>query len=114
MLITSISLSYVFLGIAIITIGFFLYFKTLLIKTSKHNESRDKIIGNMKDPISWTHKNNIMSYISLFWAIISLAIFIYLKFYFAAGLVSIIYPFIYFALIAASLLLIRTKKTTAK
>ena len=114
MSITSISLSYVFLGITIITIGFFLYFKTLLIKTSKNNDSRDKIIGNMKDPISWTHKNNIMSFISLFWAIVSLAIFIYLKFFFAAGLISIIYPFIYLALISASLILIRTKKTTAK
>jgi len=113
MFITSISLSYMFLAIAFISIAFFLYFKTLIIKSSKNSNSRDRIIGNMKDPITWARRNNIMSYISLFWSIISLSIFIYLKFFYSAALVSIIYLFIYIALITASLILIKVKKTTA-
>jgi len=113
MSITSISLSYIFLSIGIISIAFFLYFKILIIKSSKNSDSRSKIIGNMKDPITWAKRNNIISYISLFWSIISLAIFIYLKFFYSATLVPIIYLFIYITLIAASLILIKVKKTTA-
>ena len=112
MSITSISLSYIFLAIAVISIAFFLYFKTLIIKSSKNSEDRNKIIGNMKDPVSWAKRNNIMSYISLFWSILSIVAFIYLKYFYGAPLVSIIYLFIYVALIAASLLFIRVKKTT--
>lgn len=112
MSVSSISLSYTFLVIAIISIAFFLYFKALIIKTSKSSESRDKIIGNMKDPITWTKRNNIMSYISLFWSIVSMAIFIYLKYFYGGPLVSMIYPFIYIALIAVSMIFIKVKKTT--
>ena len=108
--ISSISLAYLFLGIGFISLGFFLYFKTLIIKTSKNTETRDRIIGNMKDPDGWAKRNNIMSNISLVWSILSLGIFAYLKFFYKIGLVSFIYFFIYIALIAISLLFIGKKK----
>lgn len=102
--ITTISLSYFFLAICIIALAFSLYFKTLVIKTEPNNKSRQKILGNMKDPVTWREKNNIMAYVSIFWSVISLVIFIYLKFFSKAGLISIVYVFIYVGLIGVTAL----------
>ena len=105
MLITSISLSYFFLGVFIIAIGFSLYFKALVINTSPDSKKREKILGDMKDPISWRDRNNKMAYLAMFWSAISLILFIYLKFFYNANLISIIYLFVYLALIAVSTIL---------
>jgi hypothetical protein len=99
MYITSISLCYALLGVTVIACGFFVYFKTLVIKTENTKEGKDKILGKMKDPVAWRNKNNRMSYVSLFWTVVSLLLFIYLKFFLAASLVSILYIFAYIALI---------------
>lgn len=109
--ITSISLSYILLAISIIEFIFFLYYKFLVINTATKSKRRDKIIGSMKDPNQWRHRNNIMAFVSLFWAFISIVAFIYLKFFYKAGLISIIYVFIYFALIVLSVsLFLKTNK----
>ena len=96
------SLSYLFIGISIASFIFFIYYKYLVINTGADSKKRDKIIGSMKDPEHWRARNNIMAFISLFWAIVSLIVFIYLKFFYDSGLVSIIYVFVYLALIAVS------------
>ena len=111
MYITSISLSYALLGVTIIACGFFVYFKTLVIKTVGTNESRDKILGKMKEPEAWRNKNNKMSYVSLFWTVISLILFIYLKFFHTASLVSILYIFAYITLIVITTALAGIKNT---
>ena len=100
--ITSISLSYIFFAISIVEFIFFLYYKFLVIKTGDKSKSRNKIIGSMKDPDHWRHRNNIMAFVSLFWACVSVFTFIYLKFFYKAGLISIIYIFVYLALIVLS------------
>jgi len=100
--ITSISLAYIFFGISIIAFIFFLYYKFLVINTGDKSKRRDKIIGSMKDPENWRRRNNIMSFVSLFWAFISQSAFIYLKFFNKLGLISIIYVFVYLAVIVLS------------
>ncbi|MFL0252277.1 hypothetical protein ACJDT4_17830 [Clostridium neuense] len=112
--VTTISLSYWFLGIALIGIAFSIYFKSLVAKTSPGSKSRDKILGNMKDPMSWRQKNNMLSYISIFWTVISLILFIYLKFLSTAGLLPVYYMFVYVALIALSLLFVNVKGKSAE
>jgi hypothetical protein len=115
MFVTSISFSYFFLGIALISLIICIYHKALVVKTSPDNKSRDKIIGNMKDPITWRKRNNIIGNISIFWCLLSLALFIYFKYFFTAGLISIYYVFIYIAVAAASMFLINMgKKKTAQ
>jgi hypothetical protein len=96
------SASYLFLGISMIALLFFLYYKFLVVNTGDESKRRDKIIGFMKDPDHWRERNNKMSYVSLFWTIISISVFIYLKFFHTAGLISIIYVFIYSAVIVLS------------
>jgi hypothetical protein len=109
--ITSMSLSYIFLAISIVEFIFFLYYKFLVINTGAKSKRRDKIIGSMKDPDHWRHRNNIMAFVSLFWACISIFAFIYLKFFYKAGLISIIYVFIYLFLIVLSVsLFLKTNK----
>lgn len=100
--ITSISLSYIFFAISIIEFLFFFYYKFLVINTGDKSKRRSKIIGSMKDPDHWRHRNNIMALVSVFWAFISIAAFIYLKFFYKSGLISIIYVFAYLALIVLS------------
>lgn len=112
--VTTISLSYWFLGIALIALLFAIYFKSLVTKTAPGNKSRDKILGTMKDPMSWRQKNNALSYISIFWTVISLILFIYLKFLSPAGLLPSYYVFAYLALIAISLFLIKVKNKSAE
>lgn len=103
MFVTSISFSYFFLGIALISLVFCIYYKAIVVKTSPDNRSRDKIIGRMKDPISWRKKNNIMGNTYIFWCLASLALFIYFKFFFTAGLIPIYYVFIYIGVMAISM-----------
>lgn len=95
---TSYSLAYVFLAMSLIAAVFFLYFKSLVIKTSENNKAKDAVIGNMKNPEQWRQNNSTLGNLSLFWSILSLIVFIYLKFFYRAGLVNIIYPLIYFSL----------------
>lgn len=102
--ITSISFSYLFLGIALIALSFYLYFRLVYTKTSPNNPSRDTIFGEMKHREGWRERNNRMSYISLFWAVISTLLFIYLKFFTAPTLISIIYLVLYTVIIALSVI----------
>ncbi|MCY6370863.1 hypothetical protein [Clostridium ganghwense] len=108
--ITSFSLSYLFLGACLISLVFFLYFKTLIVKTEPNNKSREKIVGTMKDPDSWRAKNNMMSYISAFWTVLSLILFIYFKFYYKSGLINVIYFFAYIAVIVLSVVFLGARK----
>lgn len=102
MYITTISLSFVLIGIGIAALIAFVYFKLLVISSSDKSKRRTKIIGNMKNPDSWRHKNNNMSYVSLFWAVISIGLFAYIKFYYKAPLVPVWYLFIYVAVLFIS------------
>ena len=109
--ITSLSLSYMFLAVSIVEFIFFLYYKFLVINTGAKSKRRDKIIGTMKDPEHWRGRNNIIAFISLAWALISVFAFIYLKFFHTTGLLSIVYIFVYIALIVLSVsLFIRKNK----
>jgi len=111
--ITSFSLSYMFFAISIIEFIFFGYYKFIVINTGANSKRREKIVGSMKDPESWRHRNNIISFVSLFWALISQIAFIYLKFFYKSGLVSIIYVFIYIVLIVLSIsLFVKKNKVT--
>ncbi|MCY6484641.1 hypothetical protein OW763_09845 [Clostridium aestuarii] len=108
--ITSISLSYLFLGVFIVSFAFFIYYKVLITKTTSNSPSREKIIGTMKKSETWRQKNNIMSYVSVFWAIISLALFIYLKFFFKIRLINMLYVFAYIAAIVISIIFLGIRK----
>lgn len=109
---TSSSLSYVFLGMTLIAAAFFLYFKSLVIKTSSEGNSRDKIMGNMKNSEEWRFRNSNMANLSGVWAIISLIVFIYLKFFYTKGLINMLYFFIYVAVEVISIIAVgsRSKK----
>jgi hypothetical protein len=107
--VSNISLSYAFLGIALIAAIFFIYFKVLIVKTSPDNDSREAIIGEMKDPDNWRNKNNKMAYIFLFWTIISTGIFIYFKFFHSDGVTSLVIPFGYLAVVAISAILLGSR-----
>lgn len=91
-----------FFAVSIIEFIFFLYYKFLVINTGAKSKRRENIIGTMKDPEHWRNRNNIIAFISLFWALISIIAFIYLKFFFTTGLLSIVYVFIYIAVIVLS------------
>ncbi|MCT8977332.1 hypothetical protein N4T77_12045 [Clostridium sp. CX1] len=111
MYLPSISLSYFFLAVAIIAIAAYLYFRLLIVKSSPDNSNREKIIGNMKDPESWRERNRKMSYVCIFWFVVSIAAFAYLKFLYSVALIPIIYLIIYAVLIVLSLIFFpRTKK----
>ncbi|SHH25568.1 hypothetical protein [Clostridium grantii] len=112
--VTSLSLAYFFLGLFFVSIIFSFYFKILFIRTNPGNTHRDKIIGSMKDPISWRSRNNRTAYISMFWAFVSLAVFVYLKFFHKAGLINIIYVFAYVALAALSIIFLGKLKKEVK
>ncbi len=92
--VTSISLAYLFLGIGLISLSFFIYFKILTSNSSKKSE---KIVGDMKDSKSWLNRNNKMAYVSLFWSIVSLCLFYLFKiFYYAYYNFFIICYWLYF------------------
>ncbi|WMJ80877.1 hypothetical protein RBU49_01105 [Clostridium sp. MB40-C1] len=110
MKITSFSLSYLFLGVFVISLMFFIYFKVLMVKTESEGNEKEKIIGTMKDPDTWKKRNNLMSYISAFWCVLSLILFIYIKFFYKTRLINIIYFFIYLAVIVLSIIFIVLKK----
>ena len=103
-----------FFAISIVAFIFFLYYKFLVINTGAKSKKRDKIIGSMKDPDHWRHRNNIIAFISLFWAFISQVAFIYLKFFSNARLISIIYLFVYSALIVLSVSLFIKKNNVTR
>lgn len=103
MYLTSISLSYFLLAISVASIGAYLYFRLLVIKTDDSNDNRDKIIGNMKDPISWRKRNKQMSFVCLFWFIVSTIAFIILKFFYPLALISFMLLIIYAVLIVLSI-----------
>ena len=92
-----------FFIVSIIEFIFFLYYKFLVINTGSKSKRRENIIGTMKDPENWRNRNNIIAYISLFWSLISIFSFVYLKFFNAARLLSIVYVFIYIAVIVLSI-----------
>lgn len=104
---TSLAASYWFLGVTFLNIIFAVYFKALVIKTSPGSKSREKILGNMKDPLTWRQKNNTLSYIFTFWVVVSFILFIYFKFLSGSILVSTYYILGYAILIVISLSIIK-------
>jgi TRAP-type uncharacterized transport system fused permease subunit len=100
---TSSSLSYLFLILSALCLVFLFYFKILVINTSEHSKNKSKIIGSMKDPDAWRSRNNKMSYVFLFWTIVSFLIFVYLKYFFGLGLISTIYVIAYFIVMIISI-----------
>lgn len=110
---TSSALSYLFIAIAVIDLCFVAYFKILVVNTSENNNKRDKIIGSMKDPEDWRNRNNRMSYIFLFWAAASFAVFVYLKYFFGIGLVSPLYVIGFLAVMVISIALLGIKRKTS-
>lgn len=111
---TSASLSYLFLAIAVIDLAFVVYFKVIVMNTSENNSHKDKIIGNMKDPADWRSRNNRMSYIFLFWCLASFGVFVYLKYFYGIGLVSAILIIGYLVLMVLSIAVFGIRrKTTA-
>lgn len=90
-MITTISLSYLFLIIAVLDLIFFIYFKLIVSASSKENGKKNKITGKMKNPEEWLKRNSKMSYVWLFWSVVSLFLFVYLKFFITPSLVSIFY-----------------------
>ncbi|WP_125153847.1 hypothetical protein [Clostridium rectalis] len=100
MYITSTSLSYLFLAVGILSLFFFIYFKFIIAKSDNQ-----KIVGTMKNPEVWKNRNSKMIYISLFWTIVSIGIFIYLKFFYNLGLISIVFLISYIVLLLASIIL---------
>lgn len=111
MYLSSISLSYFFLAVGIVAIAAYLYFKLLTVKSSLDNPNREKIIGSMKEPEIWRERNKKMSYVCMFWFIVSILAFAYLKFLYSIALIPVIYLIIYAVLIVLSIVLIpRTKE----
>ena len=100
--INSISSAYIFLAIFVVEFISFLYYIFLVGNTSFKSEKRSKIIGTMKAPEHWRRRNNIMAYICLFWSIVSIAAFIYLKFFFKSPVISMVYVFVFLALIVVT------------
>jgi hypothetical protein len=98
----SFSLSYLFLAVGLLSFIFFCYFKILHWNTSDKSDKKEKIIGKMKNVEEWRGKNNRLSYIFLFWSVVSIGIFIYFKYYLGARLISSLYIIGYLALIIIS------------
>jgi hypothetical protein len=99
---TSSSLSYLFLVIGVLSFIFFCYFKILHYNTSDKSSKKEKIIGEMRNVDEWRSKNNRMSYIFLFWSIVSVGAFIYIKYFLGLRLISTIYVIGYLALVVIS------------
>lgn len=115
MYITSISFSYLFLIISLISLIFFAYFTFIVTKTRETSSDRQKIVGNMKDPTAWRARNKNSSILSIIITAVSLGLFIYLKFFLASILISIVYLFIIIAAIVVSLgILLGFSKKKAK
>lgn len=102
MYLTSISFSYFILGVSIICIASYLYFKLLFNKTSIESNSRAKIIGQMKDPEGWRRRNGRMANVCMLWFIISIILYAVIKFLFTISLIPITYLLIYVVTIALS------------
>lgn len=113
MYITSISLSYLFLIIGVFSIIAALYFYFIVNGASEESKYHDQIVGNMKDAETWKNSNKKMAYLFTFWAILSIAIFIYLKYFYGAALLSIFIAFIYAAVIIISSFIFSYKRSKA-
>lgn len=113
MYLTSISLSYFFLAVAITTIAAYLYFKLLVIKSAPENADRENIIGNMKDPVSWRERNRRMSFVCLFWFIVSTIAFVVLKFLYPIALIPFMLLIIYAVLIVLSIVFFSRREKKA-
>ncbi|KGK87547.1 hypothetical protein SDC9_113315 [bioreactor metagenome] len=111
---STISLSYIFLGIFVVAILFYAYFKFVLIKSSDKSPDKDKIIGTMKKPEVWHERNKRMSYIALFWSVISLAVFVFLKYLYKSPIIPSFMIFIYLGVIVLSSVLFLPRKTRSK
>lgn len=111
--VTSISLSYVFMGVGVILLIAFLYFRVIVAKSADGKPSHDRIVGSMKHPDTWRNKNNSASYVSLFWAVLSIGIFIYLKYYLGSTVIPIWYLFVYAAAIIISYAIFGGKREKA-
>lgn len=109
MYISSVSFSYFTLVISMISFFFAVYFKTLVMKTSPDSKTREKIIGSMKDPLTWRKMNNTAGNLSIFWCLVSMIFFIYFKFLFVYSVIYIYYAFAYIAAIGLSMLFIKSK-----
>ncbi|PJI07325.1 MULTISPECIES: hypothetical protein [Clostridium] len=109
MRVTIISLSYFFLAITVIGILLSIYYKSLVAKTTPGKRTREKILGDMKDPISWRERNSKLSHLSMFWTVVSFVLFLYISFALRLGSISVIYIFAYIALIVVSLFFVRSK-----
>lgn len=103
MYITSISFSYFFLILSLLSLIFFVYFTFIVTKTRENSSDRQKIVGNMKDPTAWRARNKNSSILCIIITAVSLGLFIYLKFFKVSFLISIIYLFIVIAAIVISL-----------
>lgn len=103
-MLTSVSISYFFLVVAIIAIAAYLYFKLLIIKTDPTSDKREKIMGNIKDPENWRERNRKMCHVCMFWFIVSIFTFIILKFFYKAPLIPMIYLVIYAIFIILSII----------
>lgn len=103
MYLTSISLSYFFLTVGILSAALYVYFKVLVVKTNPQRDSRHKILGDMKDPDSWIQRNKRMCYLSLFWAVVSILLFAILKFSYPMKLISTMYLIIYTIIVILSI-----------
>ncbi|AAK78970.1 uncharacterized membrane protein (UPF0136 family) [Clostridium acetobutylicum] len=108
--VTTISLKYFFFALTIIGALLSFYYRSLVSKTSPGNKNREKILGNMKDPISWRERNSKLSYISMFWTAVSFVIFLYFLLFSRTGTLSVTYLIIYIVLIAASLYFVKSNK----
>lgn len=113
MYLTSISLSYLFLGVSIATIAAYLYFKLLVIKSDPENADRKKIIGTMKDPVTWRERNKRMSLVCLFWFIVSTIAFVVLKFFYPIALIPFMILVIYVILMVLSIVFFSRGKRKA-
>lgn len=100
--ITSMSFSYLFLGIALISLSFYLYFRLMYVSSSPDNSISQSIFGEIKHREDWHEKNRLMSHVFLFWTITSIILFIYMKFFIVSALMSILYLFLYVIFIVSS------------
>ncbi|KYH30337.1 hypothetical protein [Clostridium colicanis] len=109
MYVTSISLSYIFLGMFLIASALFLYFKSLVVKPLKKSPCKKEIIENMHSVKECRHKNSNMANLYGFWGILSLIIFIYLKFFYSFGFIRMNYLIVYLVLEIISIIFYKIK-----
>lgn len=105
MYVDSITLSYLFFIIGIVSLMLSLYFKLQFIKTSPSKNTRRQMLSKAKDPIVWRETRRLLSRLSLFWGVSSLVFFLYLNLIVYDSLTSITYFLVYCIIICVSLFL---------